>query len=87
MTTPANRMVASLLAAHLRAELGAAADGGCSCWLASASRVLHPNDLKKLRVAMQRRLDKLLKEADGCPPRIFDWREFFMAEDGDVGGS
>lgn len=80
MATIANRMLASLLAEHLQEELDAASEGGSNCTLASASHALHPADVARLRLAMEKQLAKLLKEADGCPPRIFKWREFFAKE-------
>ena len=78
MTTPANQMLASVLANKLSEELAAfdAQDGSVS-WLRAATRVLHPNDHKKLVAATRKRLERLLKEADGCPSRIFGWPEYF----------
>lgn len=81
MTTPYNQMVASLLADTLNEQL-AAFDAGDSAgtWFASATHALAPKDFDKFVAACRKRAEKLAKEADGCPPKIFGWVEHFGAE-------
>lgn len=78
MKDPIKQMLAAMMAAELDRQITEfeANDGGTT-WLRSAAHELHPNDLRALVLEAKRLRSKFIKEADGCPPKIFQWAGFF----------
>lgn len=82
MTTIHNQMMASMLAIQLEEQIAAfEANDGTTTWLNAASQALHPNDFEKLLLSCRKRAEKLRKEADGCPSRIWGWQKHFSQQE------
>lgn len=73
-----DEMLSSILAERLQNEIKAyESELGIQGFLIAASHALSDKDTKKLVAAAKKEHRRLLKKANGCPPRVWGWRDHY----------